>query len=93
MLNLKVLLFLKFLMLRFILNFHLYGSTIKNWLNSSKSMTPLLLRSINLNAATSYGSEHATPRFDSNPLNSCVDRVPDLSISNFLNMFLKWYSS
>jgi hypothetical protein len=72
---------------------HLYGSTIKNWLNSSKSITPLPLRSINLKAAISYGSLHATPRFESNPLNSFVERVPLLSISNFLNIFLKWYSS
>jgi len=64
-----------------------------NWLNSSKSMAPLLLLSISLKTAISSFLEHSTPSLLKSPDNSSSERTPLLLASKVLKMFLKWYSS
>jgi len=64
-----------------------------NWLNSSKSMAPLLLLSKSLKTAISSFLEQSTPSLLKRPDNSSIERTPLLLASKVLKMFLNKYSS
>jgi hypothetical protein len=66
---------------------------IINWLNSSKSIAPLLLLSNILNTAINSFLEQSTESLLKRPSNSSIERTPFLFASNYLKIFLNAYSS
>ena len=64
-----------------------------NWLNSSKSMAPLLLLSNILKTAINSFLEHSTESLLIRPSSSLTERTPLLLASNYLKISLNLYSS